>query len=99
MTAVEEHAHLIAVAPYCRAAQFPPAARQDLPELIRGAVEAPALFAGFGVERSDAVVRRGDVERAVDHQRRRLELAGYRVVFLEWRFPVFPLPRRLQLLD
>jgi hypothetical protein len=45
MTAVEEDAHLIAVAPDGRATQFPAAAREHLTELVRRAIEPPSLFA------------------------------------------------------
>src|SRR6185503_18253336 len=95
MTAVEEQAHLIAIAPDRGAAQLPAAARQYLTELVGGAIEPPPLLAGLRIERGDAVVRRRHVQRAVDHQRRRLELTRHRVVFLERRLPVLPLPRLL----
>ena len=97
MPAVEEQAQPAAVvAPHGRAAQFPAAARQHLAQFVGGAIEAPELATGLGVERGNAVVRSRDVEDAVDHQRRGLELAGSGAVVREPGFPVLPLPRRLQ---
>ena len=73
MTAAQENADVVAVAPERRAAQLPAARRQQLSELVGFAVEPPQLLAVLSVNRRDAVVRRRDVEHTVEHQRRAFE--------------------------
>ena len=99
MPAVEEHAEPVAVAPERGTAQLPAARRQDLTELVRLAVEPPQFPAGLGVQRRHAVVGRGDVQHAVDHQRRGLEETGRGAELLERRLPVLPLPGDAEPLD
>ena len=67
-------------------------------ELHGPAVEAPQLSTGFSVERGGVVVRRRDVEHAVDHQRLVLESIRHRAVLFDRLFSVPPLPRDLQAL-
>src|SRR5262249_26555438 len=80
VTAVEENADVVAIAPERGAAQLPPARGQKLSELVSLSVETPQLFSALGIERCDVVVRRRDVEDAVDHQRRTFELTRKRLV-------------------
>src|SRR5262245_5934961 len=98
MTAVQEDSQLVTVAPEGRATQFPTACRQQLTKLVALAVEPPEFLAGFRIERRNVVVRRRDVQDAVEHQRHRFELAWRRAVLFERHVEMFPLPRDLQAL-
>ena len=96
MTAVEEDAQLPSVSPRCCSSQLPSTAREQLAKLVGVSIEPPFFLASLGIERGEAVVRGRHVERAIDHQRRALELAGRRPVFLERCLPMLPLPGDLQ---
>ena len=81
IAAVDEDAQLVAVggvAPRRDAAVHEAGAVGRLAVLVGLRIERPQLGAGLGVQRDDAVVRRAEVQHVVDHQRRRLEVAGAR---------------------
>src|SRR5262249_35809892 len=64
-----------------------------LASLVRLWMVGPQLAAGLGVERDHAVVRRTDVEHAVDHDRRRLKVTRARAELGERLLTGGPLPR------
>ena len=96
VAAVDEDAQLVAVgavAPRGDAAMHEAGAVGRLAVFVRFRIERPQLGAGVGVQRDDAVVGRAQVEHVVDHQRRRLEVAGARAERLERLLARRPLPR------
>ena len=63
-----------AVAPRGDAAMHEARAVRRLAGLVRLRIVRPELAPGRRVERDDAVVRRAEIQRVADHERRRLEL-------------------------
>src|SRR5205823_13410553 len=81
IAAINKDAQLVArraVAPRGDAAVDEAGAVRRLAILVRFWIVAPQLGAGVGVRPDDAVIRRAEVEHVVDHDRRRLEIAGAR---------------------
>ena len=58
------------------AAMLPTGVRGPTSSLVGARIENPARRPGAGVDRRDLAERSGGVEHAVDHDRRRLEIAG-----------------------
>ncbi len=74
--AVHEDPALTTIRPRGHAAVDEPGAVGRLSGIVGPGVVRPELRATVGVERDDAVVRRAQIERVVDHQRRRLKVPG-----------------------
>src|SRR5581483_1347968 len=91
--AVEKCTQLAVVAPRGETAMDEPGAIRRLTVFVRLRIEAPDLSTGVGVERDDAVVRRGEIEHVVDGERRRFERARTRAEPVERRFAGAPFPR------
>jgi hypothetical protein len=96
IAAVDEDPQRVAVAPGGDAAMHEALPAGRLPIVVGLRVVLPQLAPGRGIERNNAVVRRADVEHAVDHQRRCLKRARERAQILEGLLAGFPLPRDLE---
>ena len=96
VAAVDEDPERVAcrmVAPRCHAAVHEATAVGRLTVLVCFGIERPALRAGIGVQRDDAIVRRAEVQHVVDHQRRRLKFARTGAERRERLLARGPLPR------
>src|SRR5215510_5337817 len=96
IAAVQENVEPSVAAPERSPSELPAAGRQELSKLVRFAVESPQLSARLGIQRSNTVIGRCDVENTVDHQRGCLEKTRSRSVLLERRLPMLPLPRDVE---
>src|SRR5438874_1490759 len=98
MPAVEKNPEISAITPECRPAELPPTSGQDLPKLVRFAIETPKFFTRFRIEGRYAVVGCRHIQNAIDHEWRAFEKARHCPILIEWRFPMLPFPSYLQTL-
>ena len=79
IVAVHENARLVAVTPEGNSAMLVIEINTRTVQ-VGFRVEAPQLFAGFGIQSDHTVERRAQIKHVVDHERRNLKIPGLRLI-------------------